>query len=285
MPAFVQQIDPLQAAEFLDAVRLGKRNLLDVRQDFEYAEGHLPGARHIPLPELSERLGELDRNLPLLTYCRSGARSLAAANMLVGQGFPEVMSIKGGMLAWNGAQAQGSADLGIASLAAARTPAELLERAWGMEFALEAFYTALAARTAEQDLRALFQRLADFEEKHRRALIEIWTRTQALQTGAASASAEDRAAFEARAKASISPGILEGGIPAQDYLGHMADPSSAAEALELAMAVEAQALDLYMRRSVTVSDAELQRTLNLLAEEERAHLKVLGAFASSRGRF
>jgi rhodanese-related sulfurtransferase/rubrerythrin len=282
MTALVQQIDPTQAAEFLNAVRLGKRTLLDVRQDFEYAEGHLPGAGHIPLPELSERLGELDKKLPLLTYCRSGARSLAAANMLAGQGFSEVMSLKGGMLAWQGGQAQGSADLGIASLAAARTPAELLERAWGMELALESFYASLAEQTSDAELSALFQRLAGFEEKHRRTLFEIWTRTLA---GGASASAADRAAFEARAKASLSPGILEGGIPAQDYLGHMAEPLNAAEALELAMAVEAQALDLYMRRSATVSDAELQRTLNLLAEEERAHLKVLGTFVSGRGRF
>ena len=80
--------------------RLGSRTLLDVRQDFEYAEGHLPGAKHIPLPELSERLGELDKHLPLLTYCHSGKRSLAAANLLEGQGFRELMSLKGGIMAW-----------------------------------------------------------------------------------------------------------------------------------------------------------------------------------------
>lgn len=279
MTATALQIGPQEAANFLDGVRLGKRSLLDVRQDFEYAEGHLPGARHIPLPELSERLGELDASLPLLVYCRSGARSLAAANLLAGQGFAEVMSMKGGMLAWEGAQAQGPADLGINALDQARTPAELLERAWGMESALEDFYTALAARTPDTELSALFQRLAGFEEKHRRTLFELWARLQADQGTA------DRAAFEVRAKASVTPGTLEGGLPAQDYLGHLADPSNRGEALELAMAVEAQALDLYLRRSATVSDAELRRTLNLLAEEERAHLKVLGVFISGRGGF
>ncbi len=281
----VRQMVPQDAAQFLDSVRLGERTLLDVRQDFEYAEGHLPGARHIPLPELSERLNELERNLPIVTYCRSGKRSLAAANMLVGQGFQEVMSLEGGMLAWQRAQAQGSADLGIASLAAAQTPAQLLERAWGMELALEAFYAALAEQTSDPELAALFQRLARFEEKHRRTLFEIWSRLAAGQTGTASARAADKIDFEARAEAAYNPGILEGGIPAQSYLEHMDDPASQSEALELAMAVEAQALDLYMRRHEAVQDAGMRSTLNLLAEEERAHLKVLGAFVNGRSRF
>jgi sulfur-carrier protein adenylyltransferase/sulfurtransferase len=277
MTAYVHQIEPKEAGRFLDEVRLGARTLLDVRQDFEYAEGHLPGAKHIPLPELSERLGELNRNLPLMTYCRSGARSLAAANMLAGQGFGELMSLKGGMMAWEGAQAQGPADLGIQSLAEARSPSELLERAWGMELALEDFYTALAGRAVVEELAMLFRRFARFEERHRRTLFEIWSRSAEADTGDAG-----RAAFEARAKASVSPGVLEGGIAASDYLGLMSDPSDPGEALELAMAVEAQALDLYMRRSAAAGDADLRRTLNLLAEEERAHLKVLGSFVDGR---
>lgn len=277
MTTYVHQIEPKEAGKFLDEVRLGARTLLDVRQDFEYAEGHLPGALHIPLPELSERLPELDKNLPLLTYCRSGARSLAAANMLAGQGFREIMSLKGGMMAWQGAQAQGSVDLGIEALGLAGTAAELLERAWGMELALEQFYAALAERSADAELAELFHRFAGFEAKHRRTLSEIWAR--------GSAAPADKAAFEARARAAVAPGILEGGLPAQDYLGHLADPSNPGEALELAMAVEAQALDLYLRRAGRETDADLRRTLTLLAEEERAHLKVLGTFVSDRGRF
>ncbi len=277
MTSYVHQIEPKEAGRFLDEVRLGARTLLDVRQDFEYAEGHLPGAKHIPLPELSERLNELDRNLPLLTYCRSGMRSLAAANMLAGQGFRELMSLKGGMQAWEGALAQGPVELGIETLAGAKTQAELLERAWGMELALEEFYNTLAAQAADEELAELFHRFAGFEAKHRRTLLEIWSRGEA--------AGADKAGFEARARASASPGVLEGGLPATGYLGHMRNPADQGEALELAMAVEAQALDLYLRRVAATQDADLRRTLNLLAEEERAHLKVLGAFVSGRGRF
>lgn len=274
MTAYVHLIDPKEAAQFLDEVRLGSRILLDVRQDFEFAENHLPGAKHIPLPELSERLNELDRNLPLLVYCHAGSRSLAAANMLAGQGFRDIMSLRGGIMAWNGALAQGPVDLGMASLDAADTPVALLERAWGMELALEQFYGALAGRAPDAELSALFRKLAGFEQRHRRTLVEIWKR---LDDG-------EVEAFEVRAKASLTPGVLEGGVAAKDYLGLMRDPADSAEALELAMAVEAQAQDLYMRRAARTDDPDMRRTLMLLAEEERAHLKVLGGFLDGRGR-
>jgi len=272
MVASVQQIDPVEAGKFLAEARLGARTLLDVRQDFEYAEGHLPGALHIPLPELSERLGELDRHLPLLVYCRSGMRSLAAANLLAGQGFREIMSLRGGMMAWEGAQAQGPADLGLAVLLEADTPASLIERAWGMELSLERFYNGLAAHAANPETASLFTRFAGFEEKHRRTLSEIWIRL----TGG------DKAGFESAVAVHLEMQTLEGGVGPQDYLELLGDPSDAAAALELAMAVEAQAMDLYLRRSATQSDPDLRRTLLLLAEEERAHLKVLGTYADGR---
>lgn len=245
-------------------------------QDFEYAEGHLPGATWVPLPELAERVGELDPKLPVLTYCRSGPRSLAAANMLAGHGFAEVMTMKGGMSAWEGAQAVGPLDMGLAALLAAATPEAVLERAWGMELALEEYYRALANKAEEPELAAVFERLAGFEERHRRTLVEVWKRLNA---------GTDVAGFEARARATVQPGNLEGGLSSADYLGLMSGPSDMSEALELAMAIEAQALDLYLRRSKGKTDADLRRTLVLLAEEERAHLKVLGNFVSGRGRF
>jgi rhodanese-related sulfurtransferase/rubrerythrin len=276
MVAYVHQIEPAEAGRYLDEVRLGSRTLLDVRQGFEYAEGHLPGAQHIPLPELSERLDDLDRMLPVLVYCRSGMRSLAAANMLAAQGFREVMSLKGGMLSWEGAQAHGAVDLGLGSLLGADTPGALLERAWGMELALERFYDGLAAKAADAELSGLFQRLAGFEARHRRTITEIWTR---LGLG------EGSEAFEARATASVAPEVMEGGIGARDYLGMLANPGDAAEALELAMAMEAQALDLYMRRAQAEDDPDRRRTLMLLAEEERAHLKILGGYVDGRKAF
>ncbi len=279
MTATVRQLAPHEAGSFLDSARLGERTLLDVRQDFEYADGHLPGARHIPLPELSERLDELDRGLPVLVYCRSGVRSLAAANLLAGHGFAEPMSLTGGILAWEGGVARGPADLGIENLAAAHGVEELLARAWAMELALGALYLELAGKAADPECADVFRRLAGFEDKHRRVLSGLWSRHRTSNGADA-----DVADFEARARSFSASTVVEGGISANDYLSLMRDPADPAEAMEFAMAVEAQAFDLYMRRSMTEADAELRASLTLLAEEERSHLKVLGNFVSGRGR-
>lgn len=74
--------------------------LLDVREPWEYAEGHLPGAHLVPLGELEERVGEIPRDRPILSICHSGQRSLAAAVFLLSHGYPDVSNVDGGTAAW-----------------------------------------------------------------------------------------------------------------------------------------------------------------------------------------
>lgn len=276
MPNPVRQISVDEARSYIESTRLGARTLLDVRQDFEYEEGHLPGAVHIPLPELSDRLGELDPAKPALVYCRSGGRSLAGANMLAGAGFSDVMSMNGGMGAWEGAQATGPRDLGLDSLLAAATPLEALSRAWGMELALEGFYQELAGRAVDTEMRSVFEKLAGFEVRHRAAILNSARRQQGFA---------GEASFEKSARGGHRAGALEGGVGADEYLGLLGDPSDLGEALELAMAIEAQALDLYTRRAALAGDEDLRAAFRLLAAEEKAHLQVLGRFVSGRRSF
>jgi glyoxylase-like metal-dependent hydrolase (beta-lactamase superfamily II)/rhodanese-related sulfurtransferase len=98
---------PHISVEELEARRRGSEPpfLLDVRQPDEYVGplGHLPGAVLIPLPELARRLQELEphRQRTIVTVCRSGARSLTAANILLQAGFREVINLTGGTQAWN----------------------------------------------------------------------------------------------------------------------------------------------------------------------------------------
>ena len=56
--------------------------LLDVREQWEYQEGHVPGAQLIPLGELEHRVNEVPRDRPILAICHSGQRSFAAAAYL-----------------------------------------------------------------------------------------------------------------------------------------------------------------------------------------------------------
>ncbi len=76
--------------------------VLDVRTAGEFAAGHVPGARHLPLDRLPERLEELApwRERPVVVFCRSGQRAARAAALLQRAGFRRVHKLAGGLLAW-----------------------------------------------------------------------------------------------------------------------------------------------------------------------------------------
>lgn len=78
--------------------------MLDVRESYEWAEGHIPGAIHIPLGQLQARMHELDRAQPVVAVCRSGNRSTWAAMALQQAGFADVANLEDGMLAWSRAR-------------------------------------------------------------------------------------------------------------------------------------------------------------------------------------
>jgi len=73
--------------------------ILDVREDFEVADGMIPGALHIPMGQLQARLGLLDPAVPVIAVCRSGNRSAAVAAALNGANYT-ADTMAGGMTAW-----------------------------------------------------------------------------------------------------------------------------------------------------------------------------------------
>lgn len=74
--------------------------VLDVREPAEYKRGAIPGAKHIFVPDLKERVAELDRDRPVATYCGSGYRASIAASLLAQQGFSTVYNVPGSFKAW-----------------------------------------------------------------------------------------------------------------------------------------------------------------------------------------
>ena len=92
------QMDVQQLAETKDAF------VLDVREAWEYEQGHIEGARLIPLGELSARLDELPENGPIHVVCHSGNRSAQASALLVRAGRSDIINVSGGMLAWAAAR-------------------------------------------------------------------------------------------------------------------------------------------------------------------------------------
>lgn len=73
--------------------------ILDVREDDEWTAGHAPGALHIPLADLPYKLGELPDDVELAIICRSGGRSIRAAQWLEQNGY-DIGHVEGGMNRW-----------------------------------------------------------------------------------------------------------------------------------------------------------------------------------------
>lgn len=80
-----------------------KLQVIDVRAPSEWEEGHIPGARHIFLPELRRKADELDRTRPTVAYCDSGYRASIAASILKQDGFAKVCNLPGSWQAWKNA--------------------------------------------------------------------------------------------------------------------------------------------------------------------------------------
>jgi len=74
--------------------------VIDVREDYEYNDGHIPGATLVPLGQVPNRLDEIPKDKTVIAVCRSGNRSSQATNFLRQQGFDNVHNMTGGMNAW-----------------------------------------------------------------------------------------------------------------------------------------------------------------------------------------
>jgi len=97
----VGSVSPASAVNLIN--RQGAR-VVDVREDREWQQGHIPEAIHIPLGQLGNRLDELEAykggDTPLVVVCRSGNRSAMAAVRLRKAGFDAVYNLEGGTMAW-----------------------------------------------------------------------------------------------------------------------------------------------------------------------------------------
>ena len=90
------ELPPAQLAEMLGG---GEVDLIDVRRPHEWEAGHIPGARRVEVNELPAEAEKLDRERPVVLYCRSGSRSELAADGLGSGGF-DAHALAGGISAW-----------------------------------------------------------------------------------------------------------------------------------------------------------------------------------------
>jgi rhodanese-related sulfurtransferase len=90
---------PIDAAGTADLLAARSAFVVDVREHAEWKTGHIQGAVHIPLSQLSNRLTQLPSGKTIVTVCRSGHRSALAARTLTRAGH-DVLNLRGGMNAW-----------------------------------------------------------------------------------------------------------------------------------------------------------------------------------------
>jgi rhodanese-related sulfurtransferase len=90
-------VDPARVAEWM--AQAPPPQVIDVREPHEREAGHIEGTRHIPLAQLTEQAGTVERERPVVFYCRVGTRSEMAAQAFRASGF-EAYSMSGGLLRW-----------------------------------------------------------------------------------------------------------------------------------------------------------------------------------------
>jgi rhodanese-related sulfurtransferase/rubrerythrin len=261
----VSSMDAEEAKDYMAKHGEDKYTILDVRQPWEYEDSHLPGAKLIPLPQLSDMYKELDPEKPTIVHCAIGGRSRVAAQMLSGWGFKEVYNLAGGIKAFEGPKAAGPQELNLSLVRGDETPTEIIALAYGMEKALQLFYETLHGQSQDHELQGLFRQLARVELRHEERLFEVYRRV--------TPAAKDRESFES----SIVPETLEGGFDAKEFLEtNKSHLQTAPQVLDLAMMLETQALDLYLRFADRCQQAPTKEVLFTLAGEEKAHLASLG---------
>lgn len=94
-------MDTILPSEIKERLDRGEQlAIVDVREDEEVASGIIPGAKHIPLAQLPDRLSEIPQVEELILVCRSGNRSGRAISFLEAQGYKGLKNMTGGMLEW-----------------------------------------------------------------------------------------------------------------------------------------------------------------------------------------
>lgn len=99
----IEKLPLLTVHELKERLGKGELSLLDVRGTDEWGSGHVPGAAHIYVGHLEQRLAEVPRDRPLAVMCNVGRRASLGASILQRAGFPEVYNVLGSMTAWRAA--------------------------------------------------------------------------------------------------------------------------------------------------------------------------------------
>jgi rubrerythrin len=184
--------------------------------------------------------------------------------MLAGKGFDQVINVSGGIKAWDDPLAFGSEELGLDLLTGNESIEETLIIAYSLEAGLQDFYVTMTDKVAADEVKSLFRKLSDIEVIHQNRILEEYVQITGKEI--------DRDTFESEQVEKA----VEGGLTTDEYIRlFKPDLNVLSDIVDLAMSIEAQALDLYTRVANRSTDERSRGALNKIAEEERVHLEQL----------
>jgi rubrerythrin len=190
--------------------------------------------------------------------------------MLSGKGFREVINLAGGIRAWNGEKAFFGEEKGLELFTGNESPEQTLVVAYALEEGLREFYLSMVEKVENEAVKDMFQKLSEIEIKHQERIFQ-----QYIQISEAEVSLR-------KFVAELVIPAVEGGITTEEYVELFSpDWESIEGIIELAMSIEAQALDLYFRASERAETEESKDFLSRIADEEQAHLQQLGKLMDS----
>ena len=148
---------------------------------------------------------------------------------------------------------------------------EIISLAYTMEEAIRRFYASSAAATDDPEVSDLLSQLADIETNHKDRLFDLYRSIEDAPV--------DKESFEADSVTDV----MEGGITVDDFNSRSRSALPMPEdVLSLAMMLEAQAMDLYLRYADRRLDGEAKEILCRIADEEKAHLHSLGTLLEQK---
>ena len=191
--------------------------------------------------------------------------------MLSGLGFKELYNLKGGMMAWEGLQSSGPKELNMDLVRGDEGPAEMVRLSYSLENGLQSFYKNMQERMKNKAIEILFSKLVQIEENHKKRLRDLYEKIEPSEKDLKSLESDP------------GQGIMEGGFNIEAFT-QQNEPflDTPHHVIDLAMMLETQALDLYLRFSQKTENKDTKAVLFKLADEEKAHLALLGRWLEQK---
>ena len=263
-------VSPDQLRRYQQEHKEAEYQLIYVRQPEEYADGHIPGSRLMPLDELEQNLADLPTSQDIVFYCRSGARSQAAAIIALDENpsLKKVYNLMGGFLSWDGDALTHFPRIEV--FEADASMASLMVRSMDLEKAAQRFYVAMHEQNADKPFANTIDKLSKAEEAHARTIYAFWKHT-----------ADSPEPFE-KVYDSLAGEILEGGEPLTAVLERVQAGSerSCIDLMELALNMEIQAYDLYRTMADREPPGDAREAFLAIAQMEKKHMQMLARAVS-----